>query len=958
MSASPNSSGAPSPGVITSTAAALQHPHPGAVISAQELATALPIHTTPTERLIFAHDASHYVIVPGATAVARSAGDIAALFATATRNRTPVTFRSGATSLSGQALGEGIVVDTRKHFRGITVGAGGRTVTVEPGATVQAVNAQLAAYGRMLGPDPASSTACTIGGVVANNSSGMSSGHLLTAYYTCRSMVFVLPSGTTINTADPDADAQLAAQEPALHKRLIELRDRLRANPVDVAEVRRQFSMKNTMGYSLNALLDYEQPVDILAHLLIGSEGTLGFIASATLETVPVRSQVATGLLVYPTVVAASEAVPSLVEQGYATVELLDATSLRVAQRSSQVAASLKSLEVDQHAALLVELQADTGEELDSLLAGADRELAAKLSRDPRERALLWQARKGLYTTVASNRPSGTNALLEDIVVPKEVLGETCHELTKLFHRYHYQDSVIFGHAKDGNVHFMLNEHFAHADKITRYREFTEDMVDLILGYGGSLKAEHGTGRIMAPFVRRQFGESLYQLMWDIKNAVDPAGILNPGVVLTLDDAAFYRDLKVAATVEEEVDRCVECGYCEPVCPAKDVTLTPRGRIALRRELTALEKDPSADEQLKQQLAAKFRYQAVDTCAVDGMCYTRCPVGINTGDLVRRLRAENPNPISEKVWDTAARHWGVTNMLAGQALGVAKLMPATLPKLATAALRTVAGSDNMPLYKAELPAGGAPRRGRAAANPDFVYFPACVNSMFAGVDAAGESGPGVTEAFEALCARAGLSYRIPARIGSYCCGTPWKSKGYHQGYQEMANRVLAGLWEASEHGRLPIVCDASSCTGGIFLMWQKNREAYPGLEILDHVQFATRTLLPRLEVLRRSDSLVVHPTCSITHLDALGELVQLAEAVAAEVTVPKNWGCCAYAGDRGLLHPELTASATRAEAREVTQRSYAAYASSNRTCEQGLTEATGQPYRNILQLLDEATRPE
>ena len=144
------------------------------------------------------------------------------------------------------------------------------------------------------------------------------------------------------------------------------------------------------------------------------------------------------------------------------------------------------------------------------------------MSSNPAERNKLWAARRGLYTTVAGNRPSGTNALLEDVVVPVQQLGETCRNLSELFDQHGYRDSVIFGHAKDGNIHFMLNEQFNDAAQLSRYQAFTEDMVELILGNAGSLKAEHGTGRIMAPFVRQQYGDELYEIMVAIKRLIDP----------------------------------------------------------------------------------------------------------------------------------------------------------------------------------------------------------------------------------------------------------------------------------------------------------------------------------------------------------------------------------------------------------------------------------------------------
>ena len=959
------------------------------------------------ERRAVAHDASHYLLQPRAVLRPRDESEVGRIFAAAAEAGAGLTLRSGGTSLSGQAVTDQLLVDVRRHFKAVEVLDRGARVRVQPGVTVRQVNARLAPHGRALGPDPASESACTLGGVVANTSSGMACGTEFNTYRTLESMVLVLPSGTVLDTAAPDAAETLRAREPELFEGLLRLRDRVRGNPESVRTVERLFAMKNTMGYGLNSFLDHEDPVAILEHLMIGSEGTLGFVASATLRTVPVHPHVATGLLVFPTVVAATSAVPELVGSHCATLELLDATSLAVSQRTGLAPPAIMDIPVDQQAALLVEYQHDTPDGVRELAQAASSTFDAleltgpvSLTTDPRERASLWTVRKGLYTTVAGNRPQGTNALLEDVVVPVDQLGGTCEELTGLFDAHGYRDSVIFGHAKDGNVHFMLNEQFDDPAQLERYERFTEEMVDLVLGRGGSLKAEHGTGRIMAPFVRRQYGDELHSVMVELKALIDPENRFNPGVILTEDPRAYLRDLKTAPPVESEVDRCVECGYCEPVCPSQDLTLTPRQRIVGRREIARAEE--RGDTALAARLRREYDYAGLQTCAVDGMCVTACPVHINTGDLVRRLRAENHSTVADLAWGAAARSWAATSAGASFALTLASRMPAVLPVSATRAARAVLGADTVPRYNATLPAGGGNRsrlttpptpspaerpsrgaagtpgasavatgaaepvataaRGDAAASASAqhhpvraVFFPACIGAMFGTVT--GE-GPSASEAFLRLCERAGVAVRIPEGIDSACCGTPWKSKGLPTGYATMTERTLGMLWEASEQGRLPVVCDAASCTEGLETMRElaTDHPVYRELRFVDAVTFTAEHVLPGLDRGARLESLAVHPTCSSVHLGAAEDLMRVARACAREVTVPVDWGCCGYAGDRGMLHPELTASATRREAAEVRAGDFDAYASLNRTCEQALTEATGRPYEHVLQVLERVTR--
>jgi D-lactate dehydrogenase len=658
-------------------------------------------------------------------------------------------------------------------------------------------------------------------------------------------------------------------------------------------------------------------------------------------------------MLYFATLADATGALPSLVASGLATVELLDATSLRVAQRDPGAEEQLLKLEVQEHAALLVEYQETDAAALDARLAAWDRlapSLAlaepATLTRDAKRRNALWHIRKDLYATVAGNRPSGTTALLEDIAVPVAALRDTCEGLIGLFDRHGYEDSVIFGHAKDGNIHFMITERFDDPASKERYAAFTDEMVTLVLRHGGTLKAEHGTGRIMAPYVRRQFGDDIYAVMLRVKALLDPRGLLNPGVLINEDPEGPLQNLKLTPTVEAEVDRCVECGYCEPVCPSKDLTTTPRQRIVLRRERERARL--AGDIALVEELDRDYGYDAVDTCAADGMCQTACPVRIDTGALVKRLRAEHDKDLIAAGWNTAAKHWGAVTRGGALALNAAAALPTPLVAAASRAARAVLGADDVPRYERGLPSGGTRRRSLSAPDAVAVYVPSCIGSMFAPADGS----QGVRDAFLALCERAGVPVLIPEGVDSLCCGTPWTSKGNLAGHRSMSDTVLPSLLEATRNGELPVISDGVSCTEGFLTM-----TGGTALTVIDAVEFVERVVLPRLTVVTPLESVAVHPTCSSTHLGVTDPMLVLARSISDDVVVPDDWGCCAFAGDRGMLHPELTASATRAESAEVNSRAFTAYASANRTCELGMTRATGKPYRHILELLDDATRP-
>jgi D-lactate dehydrogenase len=674
------------------------------------------VRTRLLDRVAMAHDASQYILRPQAVVRAQDPDDIGRLFTAARSTGTSLTFRSGGTSLSGQSVTDGIMVDTRAGFRSVTVLDDGLRVRCGPGATVRTVNAHLRPFGRKLGPDPASEGACTIGGVVANNSSGMACGVRDNSYHTLESMTVVLPSGTTLDTGDADADERLRTLEPAIHRGLLELRDRVRSSRAMTAQIDRLFAIKNTMGYSVNAFVDHDSAVDILAHLMVGSEGTLGFISDVVLRTVPSFAHGATALLLFDHLDDAAESLPALLGAGAKTLELLDAASLRVAQRLPSADDRLRSLAVDGHAGLLVEVQeedtaalAHARDRVDAAVDGLRLAVPADFTTDPAARARLWSSRKGLYPAISASRPVGTATLLEDIAVPVARLASTTRDLIALLQRSGYDDAVIFGHAKDGNLHFLVNSVLDDREGMLRYERFTEDLVDLVLDRGGTLKAEHGTGRVMAPFVERQFGADLYRVIADVKRLFDPAGLLNPGVIITDDPRTHLDNLKALPTVDPRFDACVDCGFCEPVCPSRDLTTTPRQRIALLRELSTA---PAAE---RREIARDFAYAAVDTCAADSLCVLACPVQIDTGAIMKSLRRERHPRIVQRLAASAARHWAGVGGAARIVVAAAQAVPQRLRGAIASSARAVFGDEWIPLPGPEFPRAGrrrsASRRG-------------------------------------------------------------------------------------------------------------------------------------------------------------------------------------------------------------------------------------------------------
>uniref|UniRef100_A0AAU2JKT1 D-lactate dehydrogenase (cytochrome) n=1 Tax=Streptomyces sp. NBC_00049 TaxID=2903617 RepID=A0AAU2JKT1_9ACTN len=920
----------------------------------------------------YASDASPYRFVPQVVVIAEDIDDVSAVLSYARGRQREVVFRAAGTSLNGQAQGEDILVDVRRHWSGIEVLDGGRRARIRPGTTVARANAALARHGRILGPDPASAIACTLGGVVANNASGMTAGTTRNSYRTLSSVTLVLPGGTVVDTADPLADEELARAEPALCHGLMEIKKEIEDDPALVARIRSKYEIKNTTGYRLDAYLDGNTPIEILRGLAVGSEGTLGFLSEVVFDTLPLDRELCSGLLFFPSLPAAAAAVPLFNEAGAVAVELMDGNTLRASVSVAGVPADWARLPRDT-AALLVEFRAPdeagrTAYERRAADVLARLDLVAPVAsatntftRDARTVNGYWKARKAFVTAVGGARPSGTTLITEDFAVPPSRLAEACEALLAL-QAEHGFDAAVAGHAAHGNLHFLLAFDASDPADVQRYGAFMEAFCRLTVErFDGSLKAEHSTGRNMAPFLELEWGPRATELMWRTKRTVDPDGVLAPRILLDRDPRAHLRGLKTIPRVEAVADPCIECGFCEPTCPSGDLTTTPRQRIVLRREMMRqLPGSPVLDG-----LLGAYGYDAVDTCAGDSTCKLACPVGIDTGALMKDFRHRRHGPREEAAAALAARRFGAVEAAARLAVAAAdKISDRVGDRLLTAvtgAARRAVRPDLVPEWLPQVPGPAArrmpaTRRVGAAA----VYYPACVNRIFGGPD--GRPGPSLPEAVVAVSERAGKPVWIPGDVTGTCCATIWHSKGYEAGTRLMADRIVEAAWGWTAGGRLPLVVDASSCTLGIAhevvpYLTQDNRALHAELRIVDSVVWAAQELLPHLEILRTVGSAVLHPTCSMRHLGDEEQLRAVAAACADEVVVPDDAGCCAFAGDRGMLHPELTASAAAREAAEVTARSFDAHLSANRMCEVGMDRATGRSYYSALLELERATRP-
>ena len=1011
------------------------------------------IYTDELRTLGWGTDASFYRQIP--KVVLRSDGEeeISRIVRLCRKYKLPFTFRAAGTSLSGQSCTDSVLIVAGKHWEKYSIELKDEEVEIrlQPGIVGARVNQILKPYGRVFPPDPASIGSAMVGGIVMNNASGMNCGVHANSDRMMVSARIILTDGTILDTGSEESREAFRKSHPDFLKKIEDLRDKVRADKELALRIHNKYNIKNVTGLNLRPLIAYDDPFDIIAHSMVGSEGTLAFLSEVKMRTLKDYPYKASAMVYFLTMKESCEAVVALKklkagEEDLAmsaenlmvkSAEMLDYKSLSsvddpvyLQYQKDVDAGKIEGVEPgDYHnlTAILTETKGITHEQLlekiekikaclsqfrlyqpaGSLGEGSSvADCGVTFTEDPVVYGKYWAIRSGIFPSVGGTRPVGTSCLIEDVAFPIESLPEATVQLQKLIADHGYADACIYGHAFEGNYHFILNQSFANEHEVARYAEMMRDVAKLVVeGYDGSLKAEHGTGRNMAPFVKYEWGEKAYEVMKELKAIFDPDGLLNQGVIFNNDPDCFIKCLKplpvldfdyekvpdgghylmepALSTAKETIkqvkraNKCIECGFCEVNCMSCGLTLSSRMRIAVQREIRALESQlhaggnsVAAIQTRIATLKKKYKYYGDQTCATDGLCATSCPMKINTGELTHLIRQMdmNDSPLSYKVGEFTANHMAGVKSGLRLVLDVAHLGHVTLgPKLMTSICQGM-NKMGLPLWttampkkkrqpkpsdltqliiEKSLPHHKDNQRSTNNSQGKVVYFPSCINQTMGLSKESPVKKPLVDEICE-LIHKAGYEVIFPEGMEKMCCGQIWESKGMLDIADRKSAELEAALWKASEQGKYPVLCAQSPCL-------HRMKKVMHKMHLYEPAEFIMKFLVPLLDFHPIDRHIALHLTCSTREMGVDKDMIALAKMCSTNVFLPEGVGCCGFAGDRGFTFPELNRYGLRKLRPQIEANQIEVGYSNSRTCEIGLESNTGIPYMSIVYLVNECT---
>lgn len=915
------------------------------------------VYTDHLRRYAYGVDASCYSYLPKVVVKAEDEREVRRLIRLCQQCGTPFTFRAAGSSLSGQCSSEDVLIVCNDGFKKMEVIDDGKALKCECGVIGSDANDLLKPYNRKIGPDPATLAIALVGGILNNNSSGMCCGTAQNSYKTIRSIRVVLLDGSILDTSDQKSIDQFLKEKPQMVEDILQLRKDILADEELTHLIHHKYKIKNTTGYGLNSLVDFEDIIDIINHLFIGSEGTLGFVSEIVYNTVEDVPYKGCGLMFFKTLNDASLAVVALANMGRDKVvaaEMMDYQSLKAVQSLDNVPEFVREVP-EGTSAILFQTESYSKETVDKNLAFIKDKLKdiptaipSLYSQDPKEYDSWWAIRKGILPIVGGQRRKGTTVITEDVCFQIEDFTKGIEMLTELFQKYDFVDGgVIFGHALSGNVHFNITPDFSDPKDTKNFGDLVKEMSERVSGFGGSLKAEHGTGRMVAPFIEMEWGRKAYEINRRIKAIFDPERILNPDVIITDDPDVYKKNLKAQCVIDDAFTICMECGFCEKHCPSRNLTLTPRQRIALLRETKRLENEGNFT--LAAELKKGYEYFGVDTCAACSMCKGLCPLSIDTAQIALSMRRIDPPApeLAKKIYD----NFSTTLQMCRAGVSLEGIAGSIITQKAiskiTEGLHGVTGVT--PYVPKTTPKANRYRLRSRIKPTNFekvVYFSTCANRAFK-PNQGYDDERSLQQVVESLCNKAHIDIIYPEHIENLCCGLSFEN--YDDVHERAVKDLHDALMKASQNGKYPIVIDHSACFNHAF-------KHMPDLEINDISEFLCKYVVPHLDIEKCDERVIVHKQCKIKSLNKSQYIEDLARLCTDHVFNIKSFACDGFAGQKGFFTPELNKCATKDLAAEIAEYGATLGVSSSSTCEIGLGENGGIPFIGVAFLLDRCSK--
>jgi len=860
-------------------------------------------------RALYSNDASVYQIEPAGIVIPRHREDLIRVLEICRRLRCSITMRGGGTSQAGQAIGEGVVVDTSKYFnRLLEVNAEERWARVEPGMVLDELNAKLVALGLRFAPDISTASRATIGGMMANNSSGARSVLYGKTIDHVLEQVVMLSDGSIAHFRDVARDEIPVGEtlEGACYRTVLQLASE------HAQEIARRYPkvLRRVGGYNLDEFTDVSKPVN-LAKMMVGSEGTLGVVLEAKLRLVPLPKAKAVMVIEFADLLEALSATPLILRHGPSAVEVMDKAILDNTRQNAALDRIRKSfIEGDPGATLCVEFYADRKEDLPPRLAALEENLRAgklgaryRVETDPAAQARVWSLREAaLGLSMAMKEDAKSIPFVEDTAVAPEQLSEYIARFLEIL-RAHETTAGIYAHASVGCLHVRPVINMKTEAGVRKFEAIANEVAELVLEYGGALSGELGDGLVRSPFLKRMFGHTIYEAFREIKRTFDPEGIFNPGKIVdappmtsnlrfetkyTARNPKTFFDFSEYGGFAGAVEMCSGVGACRKtlagnMCPSymatREESDSTRGRANVLRMAISGRLDEAG-------LGDDGVFGVLDLCMECRACKTECPVGVDMARFKSEFLADyysrHGTPLQARVLGNMDRlsKWG------SRFAPLSNLMPAPF----------VDRRRKLPAWRRETFARWAARRTGSGGNAVTLFNDTFTNHYEP------EIGTAAVEILER--GRCSVNIVRPA-----CCGRPLISQGLLGPASAGAAKLIDALFPIAERGEKILFCEPS-CLSAVkedapsLLREELARKArVVGAACMLFEEFAAK-----LDLALRAgpERILLHGHCHQKSMGLLDATRSLLARIPSANVVDLDAGCCGMAGSFGYTHYDVS----------------------------------------------------